>query len=72
MRPILTDFWVIEWNWHSIPGYICRTVMPGKKWVATCDIWEAAHFRTQRDAEAWMQELDLPTSKWRIAQHGTA
>lgn len=59
---------VIEWNWNSIPGYICREVRCGQP-TASCSIYDAAKFRDEMDARAWFQELALDTTKWRIVEH---
>jgi hypothetical protein len=49
------------------PVYVIRGYDCGQ--IYTLNIYEAAHFRTTRDAKAWMEELELSETKWRIVEH---
>lgn len=49
------------------PAYVIRGYACGQ--IYTLNIYEAAHFKTDGDAKAWMQELDLDETKWRIVEH---
>lgn len=49
------------------PVYVIRGYNCGQ--IYTLNIYNSAHFRTWRDAKAWMQELDLDETKWRIVEH---
>jgi hypothetical protein len=57
---------VIE-SLDATPVYVIRGYNCGQ--IYTLNIYDAAHFRTERDAKAWMEELDLDETKWRIVEH---